>query len=162
MSVRHICLGVLLSLLAVGLSAPVRATQKSPVVLLVCEFGTAKSAIAREVLRKRARERGVAVIAFSRGLKIENHISAPLQAKLDADGIDPRREAPKVLTAKDIRAADIVVTFTALPTAYRPRRLLDWVELPSVNEDYAAARADLDRRIDGLIDIIAASGGEHE
>jgi protein-tyrosine-phosphatase len=162
MSVYRTCLGVLLSLLAVGLSAPVMATRKSPVVLLVCEFGTAKSAIAREVLRKRARERGVAIIAFSRGLKIENHISAPLQAKLDADGIDPRRDPPEVLTAKDIRAADVVVTFVALPSAYHPRRLLDWAELPSVNDDYAAARADLDRRINGLIDIIAAGGSQHQ
>ena len=35
-----------------GLAAP-----KPPVVLFICEFGTAKSAIARELFRKRAKAR---------------------------------------------------------------------------------------------------------
>jgi protein-tyrosine-phosphatase len=161
-SVRRICLGLLLGLLASGISEPVEADRKSPVVLFVCEFGTAKSAIAREVLRKRASERGVAVVTLSRGLKIENHISPWLKAKLDADNIDPRHDAPRVLTGKDIRTADIVVTFAALPTGYQPHRLLDWAELPSVNDDYVTARADLDQRIDGLLDSIAKSKDEHQ
>jgi hypothetical protein len=135
------------------------ASPKPPTVLFICEFGTAKSAIARELFRRRARARGVAVTAFSRGLKIEDHISPPLRQKLDAEGIDSRHDGFALLTPTDIRTADIVVTFATLPTAYRPRKLLDWRALPSVNDAYPAARADLDRRIDGLLDAIVAGEG---
>jgi protein-tyrosine-phosphatase len=130
------------------------ASPKLPTVLFVCEFGTAKSAIARELFRKRARERGIAVAAFSRGLKIEDHISPPLRQKFDAEGIDSRRDGFAVLSARDIRRADMVVTFTPIPQ--RARTSLDWSDVPSVNDSYPVARAELDRRIDALLDTIAA------
>jgi Low molecular weight phosphotyrosine protein phosphatase len=136
------------------------AQPKPPTVLFVCEFGTAKSAIARELFRKRARARGIAVTAFSRGLKIEDHIAPPLRDTLDAEGIDPRRDGFAVLSARDVRSADIVVTFTPLP--YPARTSLDWSDVPSVNDRYAVARADLDRRIDALLDTIAARKGKRQ
>ncbi len=146
------------------MAAPVlgRAAPRPPVVLFVCEFGTAKSAIARELFRKRARERGIAVTAFSRGLKIEDHISPSLKQRLDAEGIDSRRNGFAVLASKDVRAADIVVTFATLPAGYRPHTLFDWAALPSVNDAYPTARADLDRRIDGLLDAIIADEGKRK
>jgi hypothetical protein len=130
------------------------ASPKPPTVLFVCEFGTAKSAIARELFRKRAGERGIAVKAFSRGLKIEDHVSPPLRQTLDADRIDPRRDGFAVLSVRDVRSADMVVTFTPIPQ--RARTLLDWSDVPSVNDNYPVARAELDRRIDALLDTIAA------
>jgi protein-tyrosine-phosphatase len=130
---------------------------KPPTVLFVCEYGTAKSAIARELFRKRATQRGIAVTAFSRGLKIEDHIAPPLRKILDDEGIDSRRDGFAVLNGRDIRNAEIVVTFTPLPR--RPRTVLDWSDVASVNDRYAIARADLDRRIDALLDTIAAHRG---
>lgn len=95
------------------------ARVRVPSVLFVCQAGTAKSAIARELLRKRARERRIAITAFSRGLVIEDHVSMSLRQRLDADAIDPRRDDFKLLSASDLRNADIVVSFTPLPPAYR-------------------------------------------
>jgi hypothetical protein len=129
-----------------------------PTILFVCQAGTAKSAIARELLRKRARERGVAVVAFSRGLAIEDHVSPGLRQKLAAEHIETERDGFAVLTAHDLRRADIVVTFTPIPAEYRARHLLDWSSVPSVNDRYAVARADLDRRIGALLDAIVATG----
>ncbi len=147
-------------LLAVSLilaANPVIAAPKPPTVLFVCEFGTAKSAIARELFRRRAKERGIAVTAFSRGSKvIQDHVSPPLKATLAAEGIDSRRDGFAVLDRADIRRADVVVGFTPLPAVYRPRRSLDWTAVPSVNDAWPAARADLDRHIDALLDEIAA------
>jgi Low molecular weight phosphotyrosine protein phosphatase len=134
------------------------APAKSPTVLFVCEFGTAKSAIARELFRKRAAERGIAVAAFSRGLTIADHISPPLRQTLDAEGIDSRRDGFAVLSARDVGRADVVVTFTPIP--YRPHTMLDWSDVPSVNDNYPAARADLNRRIDALLDTISARRGK--
>ena len=130
---------------------------KPPTVLFVCEYGTAKSAIARELFRKRATQRGIAVTSFSRGLKIEDHISPPLRKTLDDEGIDSRRDGFAILSGRDVRRADVVVVFTPLP--YRPRTLLDWSDVPSVNDHYPLARGDLDRRIDMLLDTIAARRG---
>lgn len=135
------------------------ADRKRPVVLFICEFGTAKSAIARELLRRRAKARGIAVTALSRGLQIEDHVSPPLRLALNADGIDSRRDGFAILAKKDVQVADTVVTFVRLPDALRPRDLRDWSAVPSVNDAWPAARADLDRRIDALLDQIVASRG---
>ena len=136
------------------------AAEKPPVVLFVCPAGTAKSAIARELFRKRAKERGIAATAFSRGLHIEDHVSAPLRQRLEAEAIDTRRDGFSGLKPKDVRAADIVVTFAVLPAAYRSPKLRDWSAVPSVNDAWPVARADLDRRIDALLDTIAADGAK--
>lgn len=144
------------AILAITPSA-VLAVTRPPVVLFICPAGTANSAIARELFRKRAKERGIAATAFSRGLHIEDHISVPLRQRLDAESIDTRRDGFSDLKPKDVRAADIVVTFAPLPAAYRPDKLRDWSAVPSVNDAWPAARADLDRRIDALLDSIATA-----
>jgi len=135
------------------------AASKRPVVLFICDFGTAKSAIARELFRRRAQERGIDVTAFSRGLAIEDHISLPLEAALDAEGIDTRRDGFAVLTSRDVRRADSVVSFATLPKAFQTQKRQDWTALPSVNDAWPAARADLDRRIEALLDAVVARRG---
>ncbi|UVO53202.1 hypothetical protein [Sphingomonas sp. SUN039] len=157
---RRTLLSGMAAVAAVGMAAPLLAAANAPTVLFVCEFGTAKSAIARELFRKRARERGIAVTAFSRGSKaIEDHISPPLRQSLDAEAIDTRRDGFAVLEPKDARRADIVVTFAPLPAAYRSAKLRDWSAVPSVNDAWPTARADLDRRIDALLDSLAVAKG---
>jgi protein-tyrosine-phosphatase len=137
--------------------APLRRTS-APTVLFVCEFGTTKSAIARELFRRRAAERGLAVAAFSRGLKLENHISPQLKRRLDAEGIDPARDQPQVLEPADWRRADVIVAFNTLPAGVSRAKIRDWTDLPSMNDDYANARAMLDRRIEELIgELLAAA-----
>lgn len=133
------------------------ARTRAPLVLFVCQAGTAKSAIARELLRRRARERGIAITAFSRGLAIEEHVSMALRLRLNAEAIDLQRDGFKVLSASDLRDADIVVSFTPLPPAYRFSRAEDWSTVPSVNDAYVVARAELDRRIEQLLDAVASS-----
>lgn len=152
---RRFVLGTLAMLAA----APALARGKPPVVLFICDYGTAKSAIARELFRRRAAVRAIDVTAFSRGLHLEDHISPPLRATLDAEGIDTRRDGFAILQAADMRRADLVVTFATLPRSYRPRALHDWSALPSVNEAWPAARTELDRRIDALLDEIATRRG---
>lgn len=127
-----------------------------PKVLFVCQFGTAKSAIAREIFRKRARERGLQVAAFSRGITPGEHVSPQLRARLAADGIRSDREPLRKLDFADARGADFVVAFNPLPANLSVPRVRDWSGLPSMNDEYRKSRADLDRRIDALLDEIAA------
>jgi len=150
--------GVLLSGLAafalLTLSRPAIATENAPRVLFVCQAGTVKSAIARELFRRRALERGIAVTAFSRGITPEEHVSPELRERLVADGIDSTRDGLLKLTREDLEAADIVVVFNALPETLARSDALDWTASPSMNDSYSLARADLDRRIESLLDSI--------
>jgi arsenate reductase (thioredoxin) len=145
---RTVLIGGLV-LAVTGASAP------PPRVLFICQAGTAKSAIAREFFRRRARERRVSVTAFSRGLTIDDHISASLQKSLYDEGINPAHDRAVRLTRRDLRAADIIVFFNPLPVALGPVTAQDWTALPSVNDNWPLARTDLMLRIDALLDEIA-------
>ena len=138
---------------AASTAAPLPVTP--PRILFICQYGTAKSAIAREVFRRRASERGIPAVAFSRGITPGEHVSPALRARLLADGIDSTRDGVRTLTPNDLEAADIVVAFDPLPKAMSEVRVLDWSGLPSMNDAYPRARADLIRRVDALLDRIA-------
>ncbi len=131
------------------------AAKAVPRVLFICQFGTAKSAIAREFFRRRAFERGIEAFAFSRGLMLEDHISPPLRTALGTEEINPAHDRARILAKRDLRAADIVVIFNPLPPSLKAARVHDWTTLPSVNDNWAQARADLMQRIDLLLDEIA-------
>jgi protein-tyrosine-phosphatase len=129
---------------------------RQPVVLFVCEYGTAKSAIARELFRRKIKERGAAVEAFSRGLKIEDHVSPQLKSRLASEGIDTLRDVPTILQRADWERASVVVAFNPLPPAVPRTKMRDWTDLPSVNDDYTNAMAILDRRLVALLDELVA------
>lgn|GEM_PF-150009 len=129
----------------------------SPRVLFICQYGTAKSAIAREVFRQRAAARGIPIIAFSRAITPEEHVSPVLRARLLANGIDSTRDPVRTLAADDLKSADVVVIFNPLPQAMPVTRVLDWSALPSMNDAYPRASADLARRVDALLDRIEAN-----
>jgi Low molecular weight phosphotyrosine protein phosphatase len=152
---------LLVMALTVTNCSSVPAKQDKPKILFVCQAGTAKSAIARELFRKRARERGIAVDVFSRGIILEDHISPDLRRKLVADGIDSAAEPAKVLGAADLKVADILVRFNPLPAGAVHPDIRDWSDLPSVNDDYANARNILDARIDKLLDEIVSASAKH-
>jgi protein-tyrosine-phosphatase len=141
---------------AAGLVAPSAQAKrrKQPKILFICQYGTAKSAIAREVFRQHARLRGVDARAISRGLTLEDHISSQLQIRLQSDKIDPMADLPKTLSRRDWVKADIVVAFNPLPAEITHLDVRDWTDLPSVNENYSEARMVLDKRIDSLLDEI--------
>jgi protein-tyrosine-phosphatase len=149
-----------LFLLAAAALAPVGALAAPcapPRVLLVCPAGTVKSAIAREVLKRRAAARGMALSAASRGVTPEDHVSPALAAHLQADGIDTTAQPPRRFDARDLEGADVVIAFdeAAQVPALRDARV--WTT-PSWNQDYAAARAALDPQVEALLDELAARG----
>ena len=140
--------------------ATTRPSSSAPLVLFVCEHGTVKSPIAREHLRRIAAQRGQNVRAMSRGINPSDDVSPKLAAALAQDGIDPRREPLLRLTMADLAAADVVVIFQALPSAFDRSRihdLRDWSDIPAINEDYWLARGRLMPRIEALLDVVAIS-----
>jgi hypothetical protein len=148
-------------LAAVALLALARAAWAAPGpcpfadVLFVCPSGTVKNAIAREVLKRRARERGIPVHAWSGGLVLEDHVTPALAARLQADGIDPRAEPARALEATDLPRAGIVITFDDASKAPGLEHARSW-DVPGFLGDYEGARVGLAPRIEALLDELQA------
>ena len=140
--------------LAAGCSTLPKSQPKT--VLFICEFGTAKSVIARELFRRRALSRGMAVLAISRGLVVEDHLTPELRQRLAVDGIDPYSEGFKVLQPQDWRKASVIVAFNPLPKSVPKAKVRDWMDVPSVVSQYPAARAAMDLKIEALLDEFAS------
>lgn len=132
-------------------SQPALAGER-PKILLVCQFGTVKSAITRELLIRRAAERGIALEAWSRGITPEDHLAPALLPRLRAEQIDPGRHPLQPLSARDVARADLIIAFDPLPTSFSRAKVRDWSDVPSMNSSYDAARRVIDQRIDALLD----------
>ncbi len=131
---------------------PIHANVRAPKkILFICQYGTAKSAIAREFFRQRARQRNIAVFAFSRGITIEDHVPPQLRQSLAKDGINPSIELPQLLKPDDWGSADILVAFNQLPTDIRHPDIRDWTDLPSIIDEYKKTRSIMKKRINALL-----------
>ena len=127
-------------------------------VLFVCQFGSVKSPIARELLRRRADEMGVRVIVKSRGITPEEHINPDVARTLASQSIDLASDPLTALSSKDLTEADLVIAFNEIPPEFGATNAVDWSDTPSMNDDYVNARAEFDRRIELLLHQLAKSG----
>lgn len=123
-------------------------------VLLVCQYGSVKSAVARELMKRRAAERGVAVEVRSQGITPEEHVSPALAAALRADGVNTHAQPLTALAPADLKAADVIVGFEPAAASGLPASALDWSDLPSFNTDYARAHPLLMARVDALLNNV--------
>ena len=140
---------------AAALPAPALA-MRQPRVLFICRYATVKSATARELLRKRARERGIGVAVWSRGITPVDHLTPQIRQRLIAEfGIDPASEHPKALRQADLDRADIAVLFDRLPPSLHRMDVLDWTDQPSLLEQFEPSMAYLEAHIEALLDRIA-------
>ena len=149
----HFLLVVAIGLLTLT-SHPALAGDR-PRILLICQFGTVKSAITRELLIRRASERGIAVKAWSRGITPEDHLSPLLKARLGVEQIDHERQALQALFLRDVEKADVVIAFDQLPGSFSRAKVRDWSDVPSMNSPYDAARQVVDKKIDALLDELS-------
>ena len=136
--------------------SPVQA-KPTPTVLFVCQFGSVKSPLARELFRRRAKERGLSVTAISRGITPESHVSPLLAQSLTREAIDIDRDGLHRLDPHVLHTATITVLFDPLPSGWPARRVHDWTDTGSLNQNYEAEKPRLIARIDALLDEIAAS-----
>src|SRR5258708_4565169 len=90
--------------------AQVFAADK-PVVVFVCEHGSAKSIVAAAELKKMAQERGLAVDIVARGTNPDAEIPKVIRDGLKADGLDIGTTKPVKLSEKDLKGATKIVSF---------------------------------------------------
>lgn len=146
------------ALLALTAAAAVPApafAMRLPRVLFICQAGTVKSAVARELMRKRARERSIGVTVWSRGIAPADHMTVPIRQRLIGEfGIDPASERPKALRQSDLDRADTVVLFDHLPASLHRSNVLNWTDQPSLLEQFDASMAFLGAHVEALLDQI--------
>lgn len=133
-----------------------RGSARRETVLFICQYGSVKSAITRELFRRRALERGVQVTAISRGIALESHLAPQLRATLAVDGIDPERDGQHQLTKADLHYANMTVILDPLPKDWKAKRIHDWTDIRSFNQFYESEKPRVLARIDQLLDEIVA------
>lgn len=139
-------------------TAKMRYTKQEPVVVFVCEHGSAKSVIAAAHFNNLARERNLKLRAISRGTNPDQEIAPNAAEGLQADGLAVGREKPKRLSRSDVSIAIRVVAFCELPDAYsKGVRVEQWNEMPAVSEDYNKARDAIVERVRHLLDELRSA-----
>jgi protein-tyrosine-phosphatase len=139
-------------------SAQPKSDANSSTVVFVCEHGAAKSVIAAAYFNRLATEHGLPFRAVSRGTKPDETIPAGVRAGLASDGLDVSTWRPTAVSDQDIRqAAQVVSLATDLP-ARKPfvkTKLLEWNDIPSVSENYEAARTAIVVQVKQLVENLS-------
>lgn len=130
-----------------------------PLLLFVCEHGSAKSVVAAAHFNRLAAERGLAIRAISRGTVPDDAMAKPAVDGLRGDGLAPGDAAPSRLGQSDLDAAVRIVTFCDLPPEYAPKTPVARWEVPPVSTDYPASRDAILRAIDRLLGELASEKG---
>jgi arsenate reductase (thioredoxin) len=121
-------------------------------VLFLCPHGAAKSIIATAMLRDLAAREGLDVAASNAGTEPDEELNPIALTALRARGLN-HREPPRLVTQKDIEAADVVVSFGCTPSELptKPKRLIDWSTAPNVSDDVDALCRYIEARFAGLV-----------
>jgi arsenate reductase (thioredoxin) len=131
------------------------AKNQEPIVLFVCEHGSAKSVVAAAHFNKLAREKNLAVRAISRGTNPDGEIPLKIIQGLEIDGLTPGEPNPKILSEADVTGASRVITFCDLPDGYNHLApVQQWNDVPPISEDYDKSRDAMLVRIKQLLDDI--------
>ena len=130
-----------------------KTNEQTPVVVFVCEHGSAKSVLAAAHFNALAKRRGLRLRAISRGTNPDQEIAAPVAKGLRADGLKVGVEKPARLSPEDASGAIRVVAFCPLPKGYFGSvPIEEWKDVPSTSEDYGKARDNIVERIKHLLD----------
>ena len=148
----------LVSVAAVVMSATPTGTatvKPAPVVVFVCEHGSAKSLVASSLFQRMANEKGLAARAISRGTDPDASVPPAVVEALRADGFDVAAFRPRALTSADVAGAARVVAIGVdlgpLGAKAGPRAVR-WDDVPPVSTNYSDARRDLVARIERLLE----------
>jgi arsenate reductase (thioredoxin) len=128
--------------------------SKTYTVLFVCQHGAAKSVLAAHYLQRLAREHGIALECTSAGLDADDSIPPHVIDGLRSDGFDQPVSQPRALTAELLSGADFVVSLGCDLSGVGPTPAthVHWEGVPAVSDGFAAARDDIARRLQSLLD----------
>ena len=153
----------LLALLAIPFTGTVtRAdpnSDKPATVVFVCLHGSVKSQIAAAHFNRIAKERGLALVAVSRGIAVDDNIPASIRDGLTADGLALPTDIPLRLTSEEAAAAVKIFAFDEVPAHLKGHaEVTYWSDVPPATKDYMAARHAIVRH---LFEVVGSMTPDH-
>jgi arsenate reductase (thioredoxin) len=135
-----------------------KSMKQTPVVVFVCEHGSAKSVVAAAHFNKIAQEKNLKQRAISRGTNPDKELPAGTIKGLQADGLEVDGNQPQKLLKADVAGAVRVVAFCQLPDGYAKATPVEqWDDMPPMSEDYNKFRDLVVERIKRLLDELGAA-----
>lgn len=129
-------------------------TTKEPVILFVCEHGAARSVIAAAYFNRLAKENGLNYQAVFRGTSPDSTLSAATVMGLTKDGFNTATWKPLLVTQADMNVASQVITFDCTLPFESNKSVAKWDGVPSINKDYDAARNEILKHVQLLIQVL--------
>jgi len=114
---------------------------QSPIILFVCEHGSAKSVIAAAYFNKLAGEMGLNLKAVARGTHPDQELSPKAVQGLLEDGLQPTESTPQNILPVEAESARRIIAFCELPMEFKQVSMTEqWDDVPPVSENYQTAR----------------------
>jgi protein-tyrosine-phosphatase len=152
--------GLIILLTTALMGAPSRAednSSKPATFVFVYLHGSVKSQIAAAHFNRIARERGLSVVAVSRGIAVDNEIPAGIREGLARDGLAPETDVPVGLTSKQAATATKIFAFDEVPTDLRgDAEVTYWSDVPPASENYVRARSEIVRHLEEAVTSMSA------
>jgi protein-tyrosine-phosphatase len=147
-----------------GKSSSANATQvNAPTVLFMCPHGAAKSVLASAYFQRAAKERGLNVRVLSAGTHPDPAVAPAVADHLSKNGYAVPISKPRLVTASDVSAADVVISLGCdLKDVAVPReKLVEWNDVPPPSENFDAADQTIRQRVVQLVDELIRTGTTH-
>ncbi len=146
------------SLLASGSAIASAQAAPPPLVVFVCEHGSAKSLAAVSFFERVAKEQGLVIRGVSRGTSPDASVPPAVIDWLRQDGFSVASFKPQPLQESDVASATRIVAIGVdigpLAASAGPR-LEKWDDIPPFSESYPKAREVLVSRVRALVRELA-------
>ena len=133
--------------------AVVKKEETTPLIVFVCEHGSAKSLVAASFFERMAKERRFAARVVSRGTAPDASVPPAVVEALRGDGFDVAAFKPQRLKETDVAAAARVVAIgvdLGEIGAKARNSVVRWDDIPPFSESYPKARQAILARIRSL------------
>jgi protein-tyrosine-phosphatase len=139
-----------------------RGDEAAKIILFVCEHGVGRSPIAAAWFNRLATARGLPHRAQFRGTDPDATIPPIVREGLTRDGFDVSALVPARVTDEDLRRADRIVVFGCLLPGRDAveSKVIDVNGIPGPGEGYEQARDAIRKRVERLVDQLAATPGK--
>jgi len=136
-----------------------QSSAQPATVLFVCEHGNVKSLMAMSYFNQLAHERGLPLVAISRGTALDSDtVPKAIADGLRADGLDVSRFRPTKVTNSDLNSARRVIAIGVALPADMPTpvgRIERWDDVPPASVDFEVSSQAIRTRVQALLDEFA-------
>ena len=132
--------------------------EQVPVVIFVCEHGSAKSVVAAAHFNRLSKEGNLKLRAISRGTNPDKELPANTLKGLKGDGLAADELEPRKISQGDLAGAVRIITFCQLPEVLTNLPPVEsWEDAPPMSEDYGRFRDLVVARIRRLLNELRSA-----